>query len=214
MARLKPLGFAAAIVASAHAGHAAALPAWIRWEPVIAAASTQYGVPAEWIARVIQAESGGRTGLFGRPIRSRTGAMGLMQLMPATWEDMRSRYGLGSNPDDPHDNILAGAAYLRLMYDRYGYPGLFAAYNAGPARYSNHLVTGSSLPAETRAYLKMVAGIRYPEHTPWPPVASVSLFAVRRDRSDTSFDPRATRQTVFALIHPDAPPTYPMPQPE
>src|SRR3546814_13425104 len=66
--------------------------------------------------------------LNGRPIRSRAGAMGLMQLMPATWADMRARVGLGRNPDDPRDNILAATFCLRLMYDRFGYPGLFGAY--------------------------------------------------------------------------------------
>ena len=58
--------------------------------------------------------------------------MGLMQLMPATWAAMRAEHGLGHDPHDPRDNILAGTAYLRAMYDRFGYPGLFAAYNAGP----------------------------------------------------------------------------------
>jgi soluble lytic murein transglycosylase-like protein len=48
---------------------------------------------------------------------------------------MRGRLGLGTNPHDPRDNILAGTLYLRLMYDRFGYPGLFGAYNAGPGRY-------------------------------------------------------------------------------
>src|SRR5689334_17532186 len=62
------------------------------------------------------------------PDRSRAGAMGLMQLMPATWRAMRASLGLGQDPHDPRDNILAGTFYLRAMYDRFGYPGLFAAY--------------------------------------------------------------------------------------
>src|SRR3546814_1412867 len=74
--------------------------------------------------------------------------MGLMQLMPATWAEMRMRLGLGSNPDDARDNILAGTFYLRLMYDRFGYPGMFAAYNAGPGRYAEHLFGRRALPAE------------------------------------------------------------------
>lgn len=105
----------------------------------------------------MKAESGGRTQVAGTPITSRAGAMGLMQLMPATWDEMRAAYGLGDDPFDPHDNIVAGAAYLREMYDRFGYPGLFAAYNAGPSRYFSHLVTGSVLPSETIIYLRKTA---------------------------------------------------------
>jgi soluble lytic murein transglycosylase-like protein len=75
--------------------------------------------------------------------------------MPATWNAMRSAAGLGADPNDPRDNVLAGTAYLRTMYDRFGYPGLFAAYNAGPGRYSRFLA-GQSLPAETRAYLARI----------------------------------------------------------
>ena len=102
-----------------------------RWQPYIAEASARFGVPADWIERVMRAESGGRTTLDGRPIVSPAGAMGLMQLMPGTWAEMRVRLGLGHDPHAPRDNILAGTYYLRLMYDRFGYPGLFGAYNAG-----------------------------------------------------------------------------------
>lgn len=80
------------------------------------------------------------------------GAMGLMQIMPETWAELRIRHRLGSDPYDPRDNILAGAAYLREMRDRYGSPGFLAAYNAGPGRYEEHLA-GRPLPAETRAYV-------------------------------------------------------------
>ncbi|MBB4632536.1 soluble lytic murein transglycosylase-like protein [Sphingosinicella soli] len=123
-----------------------------RWRPHIEAASARFGVPAEWIERVIEAESGGRTTLKGRLIVSRAGAMGLMQLMPGTWAEMHARLRLGDDPHHPRDNIMAGTFYLRLMYDRFGYPGLFAAYNAGPRRYAQYLRQGRPLPAETRAY--------------------------------------------------------------
>lgn len=130
------------------------------WDTPIAEASARFGIPVAWIRRVIHAESGGRTTLNGRPIRSRVGAMGLMQLMPGTWQAMRRAHGLGADPDDPRDNILAGTAYLRAMYDRFGYPGLFAAYNAGPARYADHLSRGRRLPSETIAYVAQVARSR------------------------------------------------------
>lgn len=128
-----------------------------RWRPFVAEASRRFAVPEDWIDAVMAAESGGETMREGRPIVSRAGAMGLMQLMPVTWGAMRRRYGLGRDPFDPHDNILAGTAYLRLMADRFGYPGLFGAYNAGPERYAEHLATGRPLPGETRTYVTRLA---------------------------------------------------------
>ena len=79
--------------------------------------------------------------------------MGLMQLMPETWAALRARYGLGRDAFDPHDNILAGAAFLREMHDRYGSPGFLAAYNAGPGRYEDYRDRHRPLPPETIAYV-------------------------------------------------------------
>jgi soluble lytic murein transglycosylase-like protein len=79
-----------------------------------------------------------------------------MQTMPDTWAGSQSRYGLGANPFDPHDNILAGAAYLRKLHDRFGAAGFLAAYNAGPGRSEDHLATSRPLPVETQGY---VAGL-------------------------------------------------------
>ncbi|HEY0596358.1 lytic transglycosylase domain-containing protein [Sphingopyxis sp.] len=127
------------------------------WRAHIEEASMRFGLPAAWIERVMQAESGGRTTLGGQPITSQAGAMGLMQLMPGTWTAMRARLGLGTDPHAPRDNIMAGTLYLRLMYDRFGYPGLFGAYNAGPGRYAAYLSGRQALPAETRAYIAKIA---------------------------------------------------------
>jgi soluble lytic murein transglycosylase-like protein len=124
------------------------------WRPWIDEASRRFSVPAAWISAVMRAESGGQLLLRGRPITSPAGAMGLMQLTPPTWRALRAQYRLGSDPYFPRDNIVAGAAYLRELYVRYGYPYLFAAYNAGPARLDAHLATGAPLPRETQAYLK------------------------------------------------------------
>ncbi len=52
---------------------------------------------------------------------------------------------------------MAGAAYLREMYDRFGASGFLAAYNLGPERYREHLATGSALPEETRTYVTSLA---------------------------------------------------------
>jgi soluble lytic murein transglycosylase-like protein len=155
------------------------------WTPFIAEAAARFGIPEAWIRTVMAAESGGRTVLDGRPVTSRSGAIGLMQVMPDTYEDMRHAYGLGSDPYDPRDNILAGAAYLRAMFERFGWPGFFAAYNAGPERYADHLRTGLPLPAETQVYLAMMAQI---DASP-PPSASPSgtrLFFTLRTVADAS----------------------------
>ncbi|RTM05679.1 MAG: lytic transglycosylase domain-containing protein [Hyphomicrobiales bacterium] len=124
-----------------------------KWQRFVGEASTRFRVPQRWVYAVMEAESGGRTMLHGRPITSRAGAMGLMQVMPQTYEEMRGEHGLGANPYDPHDNILAGTAYLRAMFDRFGFPGMFAAYNAGPDRYDDYLRHGRPLPRETVLYL-------------------------------------------------------------
>lgn len=154
---MAPLKLAAAIVALLLASPARADPV-AQWQPHVAEASARFGVPVDWIERVIRAESGGRTTLGGRPITSHAGAMGLMQLMPGTWAEMRARLRLGPNPHNPRDNILAGTAYLRMMYDRFGHPGLFAAYNAGPGRYADYLAGRSRLPGETVAYIRTITG--------------------------------------------------------
>ncbi|MDR7154843.1 hypothetical protein J2W40_001658 [Sphingobium xenophagum] len=114
----------------------------------IAEAAQQFAIPAHWIRAVMDQESGGNPRAL-----SRVGAMGLMQIMPATWAMLAARHRLGSDPYEPCDNIMAGAAYLREMHDRYGMAGMLAAYNAGPGRYEDYLRFGRPLPAETRAYL-------------------------------------------------------------
>lgn len=128
-----------------------------RWQPYIAEASRTYVIPETWIRAVMRAESAGCTHWQGRLITSSAGAMGLMQLMPATWAELRQRHGLGADPHDPRDNILAGTAYLRELVDAFGVPGAFAAYHAGPGRYAAHRRYGQPLPAQTRRYLTQVS---------------------------------------------------------
>jgi hypothetical protein len=111
-------------------------------------ATQRFGIPAAWIRAVMRAESHD-----DRRAISPKGARGVMQLMPDTWAALRVRYGLGRDPYDPHDNILAGAAYLREMHDRYGSPAFLAAYNAGPGRYEDYRDRRRPLPVETIAYL-------------------------------------------------------------
>src|SRR4051794_12087023 len=88
-----------------------------RWEKLLAQAAARFSVPQKWLRAVMLAESGGRTRQAeNQPIRSRMGAMGLMQLMPETYAEMRAQYLFGPNPFDPHDNIFAAAAYLRWLH--------------------------------------------------------------------------------------------------
>jgi hypothetical protein len=126
-----------------------------RFDPYIAEASTRFRIPEAWIRAVLAAES-------AHDVRavSSAGAMGLMQVMPDTWAELRDRHGLGDDPFDPRDNILAGVAYLREMLDRYGtIGGMLAAYNAGPTWYDEYVASGRPLPAETRAYVAALAPI-------------------------------------------------------
>ena len=125
-----------------------------RFGAFIAEASRRFDVPTSWIRAVMHVESVGDV-----RARSPKGAMGLMQIMPQTYATLRARYALGANPYDPRDNILAGAACLRELDDRYGAPGFLAAYNAGPRRYEEHLLNGRPLPLETQRYVAMLAPI-------------------------------------------------------
>jgi len=148
-------------------------------------AAQRFGIPERWIYAVMRAESDG-----DQRTRSPKGAMGLMQIMPETWRDLRARFGLGTDPYDPRDNILAGVAYLREMHDRYGIPGFLAAYNAGPGRYERHLATGRPLPAETRAYVTklsaMIGGAgqigRATVANAFAPARCAALFVPRPER--------------------------------
>ena len=127
------------------------------WGPYIHEASGRFGVPETWVRRVMRQESGGQEDVI-----SWAGAMGLMQVMPETYDGLRARYSLGDDPFDPHNNILAGTAYLREMYDRYGSPGFLAAYNAGPNRLDRYLNGGTPLPTETVNYVASIAPLLGP----------------------------------------------------
>lgn len=123
-------------------------------DDLIAEAARRFGLPPGWIRAVMQQESG-----FNPQAVSRAGAMGLMQVMPGTYAELRRRYGLGPDPYDPRDNVMAGAAYLRELHDRFGLEGMLAAYNAGPGRYLQHRDEGRNLPAETRDYVARIGAL-------------------------------------------------------
>jgi cell division protein FtsN len=126
-------------------------PAHDPWGPWIRDASRRFDVPERWIREVMRQESGGRVSAT-----SPVGAMGLMQVMPGTYSELRSRYGLGDDPYHPYDSIMAGTAYIREMYDLYGSPAFLAAYNAGPRRLEDYLWNSRGLPGETRNYVSRI----------------------------------------------------------
>lgn len=152
------------------------------WGPYINEASSRFDVPAAWIRAVMHQESGGHLyDRYGNFITSTPGAMGLMQIMPPAYDDLRTQYNLGPDPYDPHDNILAGTAYIRQMYDIYGSPGFLAAYNYGPGSLDHYLRQNRALPRETRNYVAAIApkimGI-------WPRQRSQNdLIVARHDRT-------------------------------
>jgi soluble lytic murein transglycosylase-like protein len=166
-----------------------------RWQPMIAQAAATFALPQAWVSAVMARESGGKISLNGRPITSPAGAMGLMQVMPRTYDDMRKQLGLGLNPYAPQDNITAGAAYLQQMYRRYGYPGMFAAYNAGPGRFDDFLLRQRPLPSETLAYVAKIA--------PGAEIAfAVSANTARMPISHASGMPeRAAADTLFVALN-------------
>lgn len=178
------VGDAAASAATRSAEHMAGFRTHDRFADFIDEASRRFGVPAYWIRAVLDCESAGDA-----RAKSPKGAMGLMQIMPETWAELRLRYGLGNDPYDPHDNILAGSGYLRELHDRYGSPGFLAAYNAGPARYEEHLA-GRPLPIETLAYLDKLAPRIGADMSVSKAIANLrpsaaTLFAVLSETSET-----------------------------
>jgi soluble lytic murein transglycosylase-like protein len=151
--------WAAVLVRIMGAANAAEPPIYCgtgQWQTFIDEAASRSGVSPRWLSAVMHAESAGCEVTDHRPTTSAAGAMGLMQLMPATWLHMKQRYGLGDDPYDPHDNILAAAGYLRELRARYGTPGFIVAYQAGPERLNDYLLSGRPLPVEALEYLSRV----------------------------------------------------------
>lgn len=169
------------------------------YAPYVADASRRFGIPERWIWSVMRAESGGRS----RAV-SPVGAMGLMQIMPRTWSMLAARYGLGSDPFDARANIHGGAAYLRLMWDRYGDSRLMlAAYNAGPGRVDEYRAGLRHLPAETRSYVARLApfligapAISEPRFAIGKvrPLHRPSIFVVTRSASESGLGPTREKQ--------------------
>jgi soluble lytic murein transglycosylase-like protein len=169
------------------------------WRPFIEEAANRFDVPERWIREVMRVESNGEQWTpSGVLTTSPVGAMGLMQLMPETYDEMRARYNLGDDAFDPHSNILAGTAYLREMYDAFGSPGFLAAYNGGPARLEDYLTKNRPLPTETRRYVAMIAP--YIQGS-WPVSRSpAEEYAVNRLPIDIPAGPRYPRHVTMVAV--------------
>ena len=205
--------------ARAHRTYTPPGPTGDPWGPYISEASKRFDVPERWIREVMRQESGGR--LYGRNgdlVTSQAGAMGLMQVMPGTYDELRARYpDLGADPYDPHNNVLAGTAYLREMYDIYGSPGFLAAYNAGPGRLDDHLTRNRPLPGETRRYVASIGPrIRGAEPQRASPGERYAMNALSPTIPDGPRYARLGRGTpyngpVFAMAQPQQPDTAAQP---
>lgn len=116
-------------------------------------AAARARIGADIVLRVMHVESRGRPTAL-----SPKGAMGCMQIMPATWRYLTARHALGADPWDARMNMIGGALYLAELIARFGLPGAYSAYNAGPARYARHVASGAPLPRETILYTAMLTG--------------------------------------------------------
>jgi hypothetical protein len=125
-----------------------------KYEDLVIREAERIGLDPNMAIHVLYKE----TGNLKNPetVRSKAGAIGVMQLMPKTAKS------LGVDPLDPEQNIRGGVAYLKQMYDKYQDPTLaYAAYNAGPGRVDKALRSGqgiASLPRETQNYIRMAGG--------------------------------------------------------
>lgn len=171
-------------------------------------AARRFNIPASWLRVVMRAESHGDANSV-----SEKGAIGLMQVMPQTYTELRAKHGFGPDPFDPRDNILAGAAYLAEMFDRYGAPGFLAAYNAGPGSYEEHLFSGRPLPDETTDYIARIAPelgltsipateIHAPPDALRSPIFITASVPKMTSESSANGAPKASRAVEKAIPHP------------
>jgi hypothetical protein len=192
---------------------------------LVAEAARRFDLPAALLQAVIRAESGGDA----RAV-SPAGTLGLMQIAPEVWSEARAKLALGADPFDPRDNILAGAARLRELHDRFGSPGFLAAYRLGPEPYQELLKSGRALPDEAQDYVAALAPF-VAEDSPAPLTPSHLEAAPHRTEPPswtraplfvTHGDGASTAASVSADRHPnDAPDARPVrdltaitPQPE
>lgn len=147
--------------------------------------ASRSGVRRDLVRAVIQVESA-----FNPRALSNKGAMGLMQLMPATARQFGVR-----NAFDPAENVRGGVAYLRQLLDRYdGDERLaLAAYNAGPSAVDKH---GQTVPpyTETRSYVSRIKGLAGTSTAP------ASRRTSAADSTSGQPAPPATRTRIYRVV--------------
>ncbi len=127
----------------------------------IVEASNRFDVPEPWIRAVMQVESNGESG-----VTSPQGAMGLMQVMPETYAYLSDRYGLGGDPYERRDNVLAGSAYLRRdVYDQFGSAGFLRRLQCRTGTVSGTICPGGGFAGGviTKRYVSPRCGWRLGE---------------------------------------------------
>jgi hypothetical protein len=177
------------------------------WRSDIQEASERFKIDAAWIRAVMRIESNACEELDGGPTTSKAGAMGLMQLMPATWIQYREQLGLRSDPYNAHDNILVGAAYLRDLIARFGLRNGLAAYAAGPQRIEDGINGHGSMASSVDRYVAQVLRIASDQMHPWAAVQTVPshaddvLFSIRHAADTQIAIPSDSKSsTLFAII--------------
>ena len=177
-----------------------------QWDGPIAQASDRLHVDRALIHAVMQVESAACERIDGKLTTSPAGAMGLMQIMPATWDRYRERLDLGTDPYNPPDNILAGTAYLHDLIEQLGLFEGLAAYFAGPSAVIDNRNDRTLPSSATLRYVHDVLGMLAAE--PARPTSRVTvsngplspLFAIERrgeQRADDIANPPSS--TLFAI---------------
>lgn len=155
------------------------------YKELVRAEALRQGVDPNLALAVAEQESG-----WNPKARSKAGAIGLFQLMPATAKE------LGVNPDDPVQNIRGGITYLKEQTGRFGLEGGLYAYNGGPGRFQQVAGDVSKLPEETRNYAPAVLkrfqkyGGNVEQQTQQPTFAQLeaALERARADNNQTAVD--------------------------
>jgi hypothetical protein len=162
-----------------------------QFEPLIREHAARHALRVELVRAVIQVESG-----YNPHARSPKGAMGLMQLMPATARQLGVR-----NAYDPAENIGGGCAYLRQLLDRYGDNEelALAAYNAGSGAVERH---GNAVPPyrETRDYVNKVSRLTDAQRVALKQLIIYKTFEIVDGRAIPRYSSRKPATGTYEIV--------------